>query len=82
MAIKRAKKICVTLPESLLHQLDEYVLPHERGELITELLADYVDSLIAEDEQIARAEARKEQMHVWIERFKSSRRKAADMFLP
>ena len=82
MAIKRAKRICITVPESLLHQLDEYILPSERSELIADLLTDYVDSLIAEDQQIARAEARKEQMHVWIERFKSSRRKAAEMFLP
>lgn len=82
MAIKKAKRVCVNLPENLLHQLDQYILPSERGELIADLLAEYLNGLVAEDEQFARAEARKEQMHLWVERFRSSRRKAADMFLP
>lgn len=80
--VVEGKRICVTLPIELVEQLNDYVKPGERNELIAELLTDYVDALIEEDERMARVEARREQAQLWLERIRYSSRRAADMFLP
>ena len=82
MPLHKTKRICLNLPANLLDQLDMYVAPSERSELVADLLEEYVAALQAEDDQIARVEARREQMQLWAERLRDSGRKAADMFLP
>ena len=82
MPTARSKKICVTLPEKLIRRLDQYVETADRSDLVSELLAEYVEALEAEEDHIARVEARKERMQMMVERLRDSGRKAADMFLP
>ena len=82
MPTARSKKICVTLPEKLIRRLDQYVETDDRSDLVSELLAEYVEALEAEEDHIARVEARKERMQMMVERLRDSGRKAADMFLP
>ena len=78
----RRKKICVNLPEKLINRLDRYVETHERSELVSELLAEYVEAIEAEEDHLARVEARRERIQMVVEKIRDSGRKAADMFLP
>lgn len=82
MTQSQVKRIYVTIPRELLEEFNDFVPRAERSAVITELVADYVDSLVAEDERVARVEARREQVQMWVEKLRGTGRRAADLFLP
>ncbi len=82
MSGTRQKRFYVTLPERLLARLDDFIDPSERNDLIHDLLEEYVVTLEAEEEHVARVEARRERMQLIVTNLRKSGRKAAEIFLP
>lgn len=76
------RRIMVTLPETMIDRLDEYVNPRERSALVEEALEAHLAKLDAAWEREQRSEARRERIDAFWGRLRQSSRKAAQSFLP
>ena len=46
------KRICITLPQALIVEMDEIVPINERSELFAELLEEYLEAVSAEEDRM------------------------------